>query len=77
MRTRRSPRNQDILFAALFRPAPVEVPKMPIKTDAEIEAIPFLSKRTRSLLKRDAARSRYRVAVATALARSPETETTE
>jgi len=64
MKTRRSWRNQDILFRQLFKPpAAAPVPIRP-KTDEEIDAIPFLSKRTRAAMKREAARARYRAAAA-------------
>lgn len=61
MRTRRSPRNQEILFRALFKPAdaPKPEPQAP-KTDAEIDAMWWIPKTSRNLLKRDAARARKR-----------------
>lgn len=61
MRTRRSPRNQERLFKALFKPA--DSPKVEThspKTDAEIDAMWWISKSSRSLMKRDAAKTRAR-----------------
>ena len=53
MRTRRSPRNQEILWRALGgkveKPEPLKV----TRTDAEIDAMFWLSKTSRNLLKRD------------------------
>lgn len=59
MRTRRSPRNQDRLFRALFQPpdAPAPIPR-PIPTDDEIDAMFWIPKTSRTLMKRDAAKKR-------------------
>ena len=53
MRTRRSPRNQQILFAALFRPAAPPAPAPIKRTDAEIDAMWWIPKQSRRLLKAD------------------------
>ena len=57
MRTRRSPRNQDILFSHLFKPVgqpkPVAQPQL---SDVNIEAMWWIPKTSRSLMKRDATR---------------------
>lgn len=59
MRTRRSWRNQDRLFRALFKPEERTVSTVaPIPTDAEIDAMYWIPKTSRSLLKRDAAKRR-------------------
>jgi hypothetical protein len=57
MRTRRSPRNQERLFTALFKApdAPKPAPA-PLKTAAEIDAMWWIPKTSRSLMKRDAAK---------------------
>lgn len=65
MRTRRSPRNQEILWRELGKqgmPAPVARPEPEILTDEEIDAIPFLSKSSRSLMKRQMRHRRFRKA---------------
>lgn len=72
MRTRRSPRNQEILFRELFKSAdqpPVPAPT-PILTDEEIDAMWWIPRTSRSLMKRDAARARQRLAYARAEGRS-------
>jgi hypothetical protein len=58
MRTRRSWRNQDRLFKALFKPEEQPVAVAPIPTDAEIDAMFWIPKTSRNLLKRDAAKRR-------------------
>lgn len=60
MRTRRSWRNQDRLFKALFKPEakPVAAVPVPVPTDAEIDAMWWVPKTSRNLLKRDAAKKR-------------------
>jgi len=72
MRTRRSPRNQEILWRDLGRqgqPPPEPRREPVIKTDEEIDRIPFLSERTRRMMKRDSERARKRAAFAKALVR--------
>ena len=61
--TRRSWRNQDRLFAALFPKPKPPVPAAP--TDPT--PIPFLSPRTRRMLERDRIREAHRAAVKRAL----------
>lgn len=59
MRTRRSVRNQDRLFRALFpRPVSPTPPTTVPMTDAEIDAMFWLPKQSRRLLKHDAAQAR-------------------
>lgn len=58
MRTRRSWRNQDRLFKALFKPADQPVAVVPILTEAEIDAMFWISKTSRNLMKKDAAKRR-------------------
>lgn len=58
MRTRRSWRNQDRLFRELFKPAPIKVEPVAPKSDGEIDAMWWVSKQSRALLKRDAAKKR-------------------
>lgn len=61
MRTRRSPRNQEILWRDLGRQGQTPTPKpapAPIPTDAEIDAMWWIGKRSRSLLKQDMAKRR-------------------
>ena len=59
MRTRRSPRNQEILWRALGGNAkkPIASPA-PIRSDEEIDAMWWVSKTSRSMMKRDAAKAR-------------------
>jgi hypothetical protein len=60
MRTRRSWRNQQRLWRELggkAEPGNAQPPPAP-KTDADIDAMWWLSKRTRAMLKRDAQRQR-------------------
>lgn len=71
MYTRRSPRNQEILFKALFKAPEKAKAPLRIRTDAEIDAIPLLSMRTRNMLKRDAQRQRMHAARRSALAKVP------
>lgn len=57
MRTRRSPRQQEILWRALGgapKPTPATAP---IRTDVEIDVL-AVTEKTKRLLKRDAARER-------------------
>lgn len=68
MRTRRSPRNQEILWRSLG-----ELPAAAIKVDPVAAAEralqqPFLSPRTRRMLERDLIHAKQRAAVARALA---------
>ena len=58
MRTRRSWRNQDRLFKALFKPAEQPVAVVPVPTDAEIDAMYWIPKTSRNMMKRDAAKRR-------------------
>jgi hypothetical protein len=58
MRTRRSVRNQNILFRELFKPKEQPKVQAPIRTDAEIDAMYWISKSSRALMKRDAAKAR-------------------
>lgn len=58
MRTRRSPRNQEILWRALGGKVEKPEPLKAIRTDAEIDAMFWLSKTSRNLLKRDAVKKR-------------------
>lgn len=63
MRTRRSWRNQDRLWKLLGQDGEAKVatpPPPPILTDAEIDAMWHVSKSSRSLMKRDAARRRLK-----------------
>lgn len=53
MRTRRSWRNQERLWKALGGPAPPKAPPAPAKTRADIEAMWWVSKRTRAALIRE------------------------
>ncbi len=57
MRTRRSPRNQDILFRSLFKPEPVkQQPQIdPIERMKKHLQCPFLSKTSRSMFQRELA----------------------
>jgi hypothetical protein len=58
MHTRRSPRNQERLWRELGgkvkKPEPIAI----VRTDAEIDAMFWISKTSRNLLKRDAAKLR-------------------
>jgi hypothetical protein len=58
MRTRRSPRNQERLWQELGGKAEKPKPIAVIRTDEEIDAMFWLSKTSRNLLKRDAAKQR-------------------
>lgn len=58
MRTRRSWRNQDRLFKALFKSAVSPVVETPILTDSAIDAMYWVPKTSRNLMKRDAAKKR-------------------
>lgn len=58
MRTRRSWRNQNRLFKELFAPATQPVAEVPVLTDAEIDAMYWIPKTSRNLMKRDAAKCR-------------------
>lgn len=63
MRTRRSPRNQDRLFAYLFKPEPVKPIVSPHleMSDEEIDAnYPNVRPRTRNMFKREARQFRIR-----------------
>lgn len=64
MRTRRSPRNQMILWRALGgKPEPPPQPAAAdLKTDAEIDRMFWLSKTSRNLLKKDMAKRRRTLA---------------
>lgn len=63
MRTRRSPRNQDRLFRYLSGPAPsTDQVRLPIRSDAEIDAMFWLSKATKEHMKRAAATARAALA---------------
>ena len=59
MRTRRSPKNQERLWQDLGERKAVPQP-LPVRTDAEIDAMWWLSRRARSMLKADAAKRRAR-----------------
>jgi len=68
MKTRRSVRNQNILFNELFRPAPVEIKKKrPAHldmTDEQIDNEFFnFGKADRTRMKKEAARERLRMGV--------------
>lgn len=56
MRTRRSFRNQERLFKGLFKPTEQPLATAPILTDAEIDAMWWVSKTSRNMMKRDAAK---------------------
>jgi hypothetical protein len=58
MRTRRSPRNQEILWRALGGKVEKPTTALIIRTDAQIDAMWWISKRSRGLLKRDAMKKR-------------------
>lgn len=58
MRTRRSPRNQEILWRALGGKVEKLAPVTATRTDAEIDAMFWISKTSRNLMKRDAAKRR-------------------
>lgn len=58
MRTRRSPRNQQRLWKALGGKVVKPEPVTTVRSDAEIDAMFWLSKTSRNLLKRDAAKQR-------------------
>jgi hypothetical protein len=61
MRTRRSPRNQARLWRELgAAPVPPVAPTPPPRSDAEIDAMWWLPTRSRTLLKRDAAKARMK-----------------
>ncbi len=68
MRTRTSPRNQEILWKALGDPRPVAVKVDPIAAAERALQQPFLSPRTRRMLERDLIRAKQRAAVTRALA---------
>lgn len=77
MRTRRSIRNQDILFKQLFQPVTEPMPpSRPIHldmTDEEIDKHYWdVNKRTRTLLKKEAAKERLREHVRKVLAEEVE-----
>lgn len=60
MKTRRSPKNQERLWKHLTPPTP-EKPQaemIPPKTDAEIDAMFWIPKNSRTLMKADAAKQR-------------------
>jgi hypothetical protein len=56
MKTRRSWRNQDRLFKELFKPADQVVIAPTIRTDTEIDAMYWIPKTSRNLMKRDNAK---------------------
>lgn len=58
MRTRRSPRNQEILFRELFKPEATKVEQPAPKTAEEIDAMWWIPKTSRSQMKRDAEKKR-------------------
>jgi hypothetical protein len=63
MRTRRSPKNQERLWRELGREgqqAAEPTPEQKIPTDAEIDAMWWIPKTSRSMMKRDAAKKRLR-----------------
>lgn len=67
MKTRRSPRNQEILWRELGGKQP-KVPKIdPIVAIEHALTQPFLSPRTRRMLERDLARAKQRAAIAKAI----------
>lgn len=68
MRTRRSPRNQEILWKALGGPKTEPVKVDPIAAAERALADPFLSPRTRRMFERDILRAKQRAAVTAALA---------
>lgn len=77
MRTRRSPRNQDALFRALFpRPGVViPIPESAEQRLARLEARaaePFLSPRDRAAVKREADTLRLRIRAAKAISGAPQ-----
>lgn len=70
MKTRRSARNQNIMFNALFKPAPPPPAAPPVRpryldmTDAEIDAAySFVGKADRTRMKKAAAHERLRIEV--------------
>ena len=60
MRTRRSPRNQERLWRELGGKVEQPKPIVTVRTDAEIDAMFWVSKTSRNLMKRDAAKARQR-----------------
>ena len=68
MRTRTSPRNQEILWRALGGPTAQPVKVDPVAAAERALAQPFLSPRTRRMFERDLVRAKHKAAVARALA---------
>lgn len=68
MRTRRSPRNQELLWKYLGAPkqAPIKIDRVAAAERAL--ALPFINKRTRRMFERDLARAKQKAAVTRALA---------
>jgi hypothetical protein len=60
MRTRRSPRNQERLWRELGGKAEKPQPIISVRSDEEVDAMFWLSKTSRNLLKRDAAKQRQK-----------------
>ena len=60
MRTRRSPRNQEILWRALGGPKPAPVVVDEVAAAERALAQPFLSPRTRRMIERDLIRAKQR-----------------
>jgi hypothetical protein len=71
MRTRTSPRNQDILFNALFKPPSEPAPCMPTALESAQRALAnsFLNPRTRRYYERVVDLERQRIAVRDGLAK--------
>ena len=59
IRTRRSPRNQSVLFRALFQPSQSGESLTVERTAEEIDALP-ISKTSKSLMKRDAVTAKFK-----------------
>lgn len=68
MRTRRSPRNQELLWKYLGSPKPAPVKIDRIAADERALSLPFINKRTRRMFERDLAAAKQKAAVTAALA---------
>jgi len=67
MKTRRSPRNQEILWRALGGQRPTAQEIDPIASIERSMSQPFLSPKTRRMLERDLASAKHRAAIDRAL----------
>lgn len=70
MKTRRSPRNQEILFRALFAPAPVSKPETNPLASLERQLANCFGARTRKMIEREIVSLKQRIAFRKALSHS-------